>query len=203
MITNSVQRLLHADPRAVGVLARAFWDDPLAQYITPRVPQRRRLVSLFDIVLRYGLLFGEVYCTPGIRGIAIGIPPRNFRINIGRILHVGLWRLPLSVGLPPLVRLMRSLIEMEHLHTRNVGPDHWYLFYLAVDPPYQKRGLGAALIQPILDRAAQEGLACYLETTNPRNVPFYQRCGFKIIDDIQLQGGVPCKTMRRDPERNT
>lgn len=200
MITNTVQRLSHPDPRAIGVLARAFWDDPLTQYITPDVSQRRRLVNLFDIALRYGILFGEVYSTPDVRGVAIWIPPRNFSITIGRSLRVGLWRLPIAVGLPPLVRLMRALIEMECFHVRNVSPDHWYLFYLAVDPPYQKHGLGAALIQPVLERAAQEGVPCYLETANPRNVSFYQRCGFKIINDIQLRGGVPCKTMLRDPK---
>lgn len=199
MITLPIERLKHPDPRAAAVLARAFWDDPLTQHIAPSQAQRRRLVSLFDITLRYGVLFGELYTTPDVRGVAIWIPPGNFAITLGRSLRVGLWRLPLAVGLPPLLRLMRALLAMEHLHARDVAPQHWYLFYLAVDPSHQGQGLGAALIQPVLERAAQAGLPCYLETTNPRNLSFYLRCGFEVVSDVVLPGGVPCKTMRRDP----
>jgi len=199
MITLPIERLQHPDPRAVAVLGRAFWDDPLTQHIAPTEGQRRRLVNLFDITLCYGVLFGEVYTTPDVRGVAIWIPPRNFQISLGRSLRVGLWRLPLVVGLAPFVRLMRAMILMDRLHARDVAPDHWYLFYLAVDPPHQSQGLGAALLQPVLERAARAGQPCYLETTNPRNVSFYQRCGFEVISDVALPGGVPCKTMRRDP----
>ncbi len=55
---------------------------------------------------------------------------------------------------------------------------HWYLPQLGVHRQHQGRGVGSAVLQPILMRADVEGLPCYLETEKLRNLPFYRRHGF-------------------------
>ena len=47
-------------------------------------------------------------------------------------------------------------------------------------------------MRPILARAGAEGLPCYLETQNERNVPFYERHGFEVVSD----GEVPKRGLR-------
>ena len=41
----------------------------------------------------------------------------------------------------------------------------------------QGQGAGGKLIQVGIDRATKLGLPCYLESSNPKNVPFYERVG--------------------------
>ena len=43
------------------------------------------------------------------------------------------------------------------------------------------------------------GMSCYLESSKERNVPFYERFGFKVIDEIRLLRGPKMWAMWRDP----
>lgn len=62
---------------------------------------------------------------------------------------------------------------------------HWYLAMLGVEPTSQGQGLGSQLLQKGLERCDREGAVAYLESSNPRNIPLYQRYGFEIVGKIQ------------------
>jgi ribosomal protein S18 acetylase RimI-like enzyme len=64
------------------------------------------------------------------------------------------------------------------------GP-HWYLAALGVDIRMQGKGLGSILMKHALARVDQEHLPAYLESSNPRNISFYERHGFEVIGRIQ------------------
>ena len=52
----------------------------------------------------------------------------------------------------------------------------------------------------MLARASHELIPCYLETFLARNVPFYQRHGFKVVVEGTLpESGLAFWTMRREP----
>jgi GNAT superfamily N-acetyltransferase len=55
-----------------------------------------------------------------------------------------------------------------------------------VEPSELGKGIGGALIQPVLARAAAEGLLCYLETQNESDVPFYPKHGFEVVSDGEV-----------------
>jgi GNAT superfamily N-acetyltransferase len=78
---------------------------------------------------------------------------------------------------------------------------HWYLSFVGVEPMQQNRGLGAALLQPTLRRCDHERLPAYLEATNPRNIPFYESLGFKVVGAIQAGASPTISPMLRDPRR--
>jgi GNAT superfamily N-acetyltransferase len=78
--------------------------------------------------------------------------------------------------------------------------DHWYLAILGVHPSMQGRGVGSSLVRPILKRADADGLHCYLETAQPKNVPLYEHLGFKVIvDEVEPKSGVRFWTFLREP----
>ena len=77
----------------------------------------------------------------------------------------------------------------------------WYLLTLGVDPPRQGRGIGSALMRPVLTRADAEGLPCYLETEKERNVRFYGKHGFEVVAQGEGPAGGPAFwTMKREPQ---
>ena len=56
---------------------------------------------------------------------------------------------------------------------------HWYLPLIGVDPIEQGRGCGSALLRVGLSRCDADRLPAYLESTNPKNIPLYERYGFE------------------------
>ncbi len=60
------------------------------------------------------------------------------------------------------------------------------LLALGTDPPWQRRGIGSALLQPVLQRCDAAHTAAYLETPSEAIVPFYERHGFRVREVIQL-----------------
>jgi len=61
-----------------------------------------------------------------------------------------------------------------------VDASAWYLSIVGILPDYQNQGLGAALIQPVLELADAAGVATFLETFTPRNESFYRRLGYRV-----------------------
>lgn len=79
---------------------------------------------------------------------------------------------------------------MEQIAAAHPEGPHWHLAFLGVDPRHQGQGIGSALLQFALPRIDEQRLPAYLESSNPANVPLYQRHGFEVIREIQV-GGSP------------
>jgi GNAT superfamily N-acetyltransferase len=91
---------------------------------------------------------------------------------------------------------MRFLASMERHRPRD---PHWYLAILGTDPAQQGRGLGTAVLEPILRRCDANGLGAYLESSKEANVPWYERHGFELTEVLEHPGGPSLWLMWRDP----
>jgi hypothetical protein len=61
------------------------------------------------------------------------------------------------------------------------------------DPNWIGQGLGTLLMKHALRRCDVEGITACLESSNPRNISFYERHGFSVIGAIQ-HGSSPTMT---------
>jgi ribosomal protein S18 acetylase RimI-like enzyme len=133
------------------------------------------------------------------------------RFAIGGDLGFALWELPGSRSsliqnlkmIPVILRFDYSklplcLRAMKAKAKAKPTADHYYLSVVGVHPDHQSRGLGAKLLGPILQECDQRKIGAYLETSNPRNIPFYERLGFKIRERMAVPGG-EMVTMWQDP----
>jgi len=67
----------------------------------------------------------------------------------------------------------------------------WYLDALAVDPSRQAKGIGGALLRFGLELGERDGTGAFLETSRERNVGYYERFGFRVVDEGDAPGGGP------------
>ena len=96
-----------------------------------------------------------------------------------------------------LPRALRTNLMIEAAHP--VEP-HRYLAYLGVHSDRQGEGLGGALLASMTEDCDERGIAAYLESSNPRNVPLYARYGFVSSGPIEVPVGAPeIIAMWRDP----
>ena len=91
---------------------------------------------------------------------------------VGSMKHLG-WALT--------KRSMKMYEKLEQKKKQH-APTAYYLIAIGTAASAQGKGLGSELIQVGLERANKLGVPCYLESTNPRNVPFYERHGFKTVE---------------------
>jgi N-acetylglutamate synthase-like GNAT family acetyltransferase len=71
---------------------------------------------------------------------------------------------------------------------------------IGVRTALQGQGVGSALMQPTLERAASAGRPTYLEASSERSAALYERLGFVHMDVLELpEGGPPVWRMRRPP----
>jgi GNAT superfamily N-acetyltransferase len=173
-----------------ATLGRAFFDDPVMTWMLPDADlRRRRLHKLFSALTRYHhLAQGGVEIVSddanGIGGAALWDPPGRWRQTRGEELRA-MPGLLLAFGRS----LKRGLVVEEMMKKAHPEEPHWYLAVIGSDPNVRGKGFGQALMSSRLDRCDAEHAPAYLESSNPDNVPYYQRFGFEITGEITPPGG--------------
>ena len=177
----------HLQKPASEVMGRAFLNDPLWKYLVPDETRRTRVVSLsMNILVRYSFLYGEIYTTSMLDGVACWLTPGETTPTFSRLVRIGIRNAPLQLGWTGFRRYTAVENYSGEVHKRAVPGMHWYLWGLGVEPSRQGQGIGGLLIQPVLARADASSLPCYLETMNKKNVSFYVKHGFKIVSDAEV-----------------
>lgn len=175
-------------PALASVLARAFFDDPVFSWMLPDELRRLEIEErMFGVFLRE-LFFdqGETYTTDGVAGAAVWELPGQWKVGALEQLKL----------LPSMVRvfgrrLPRAMRAMNALESNHPQRPHYYLPFLGVAPEWQGRGIGAALMRPILSRCDGERVPAFLEASSPRNRTLYERHGFEVTEEFTLGKGSP------------
>ena len=175
-----------SDLRAVSlVLARAFRGDPVHRWILPgELDWALASDAFFAMVMRDMLRHESVFTTEAREGAALWVPPYpklptlRERFAMAARWYAALGRRAAVVG--------RQLARVERAHPLE---PHWYLAVLGTDPRHQRRGVGSALLAPILARCDAERVPAYLESSKPANVPFYERHGFRVVGELAIEHG--------------
>ena len=174
---------------ASTVLARAFQDDPAWVWLIPDAQRRARLLPwLFRV--GFDVTAADVWTTAGvIRGAARWLPPGRPPMRVGPTLRA-LVTTPFRLGsaIAPFLAYGRAV---EALRAEAMPDPHWYLAGIGVDPAAQRRGIGAALLEPGLAAAARAGLPAALLTNSESNLPFYERHGFRVVREGDTPKGGP------------
>jgi GNAT superfamily N-acetyltransferase len=184
----------------VRLLARAFEDDPLYRFLVPPGPQRdARLSGLFELILKHlSDDWREVFTTAATDALALWLRPGTQKVSLARQLQL-VPAFSRVLGLRHIPRGLRLMGHMDALHARFAPEPHFYLSVLAVAPERQGQGLGGALLAPMLERCTRERRRIYLETAQPKNVPYYQRHGFRVQAETQHAEYPTLWSMLRDP----
>jgi GNAT superfamily N-acetyltransferase len=170
----------------------AFSTDPMARWSWPS--PHEYLVGFPRLAKAFGERAFEqngAYCAEDYRGAALWLPP-GIGPDDAKLLAIA----EETIARHQQSDVMAIFEQMERYHP---AEPHWYLPLLAVDPVHQGKGYGSALLRPVLERCDREKQLAYLESSNPRNVPLYERHGFVVLGSIQSGSSPTVVPMLRKP----
>jgi len=183
---------------ATRVLAAAFQDDPVFEWWIPDASARAAaLPAVFDAYI-------DAYATHDATRLA------SFATAAG----VSIWARPGTALVEPeaeelmVARCLAVIDDDAAVRLQQIGEafaavhphdEHWYLQFLATDPPLQGRGVGATLLQDVLASVDVAGQAAYTEATSLRNRALYERHGFEFVREIPLPDGPSLYALWRNP----
>ena len=164
--------------QATATLVAAFAADPFIRWM---FPDASRYLTWFPEVLRHfgGGAFENrtALRTTDFAGAALWLPPGVFPDEeaLGKVVEEG----------APSHLLDEVFAVLEQVGASHPAEPHWYLPAIGVDPHAQGRGLGSELLAHALAEIDDQHVAAYLESTNPRNIPLYERFGFAVLTEIR------------------
>lgn len=177
---------------AIAAVVMAFSADPAARWMYP--DSRQYLRHFPEFVKVFGgkaFRYGSAYVTDNGWGAALWLPPE---VSPNEAELVRLIETTADEGIRD--DLFRVFAEMGCYHP---PVPHWYLPMIGVDLPWQGRGLGSALMRHALEQCDADGVPAYLESSNPRNIPLYERHGFELLGEIRAGSSPPILPMIRRP----
>ena len=181
--------------RAADIASEGFFNDPVMSWIFADEQTRSdALRTSFGVLAGRFVRRGGRVDLYGDACVAMWLPPEPRDDPGGPPLRGD----SLRHFTPTVVERFTALAEtMDAAHPE---APHWYLGVVATRPVHQGRGLGAKLIRRMLDLCDGEGLPAYLESSNPRNLPFYYRLGFVETGELPVPDGPTLFPMWREPK---
>ena len=163
--------------------SRWAWTDPL-QYLRTFIP----FVNFFG---GKSLDHGSAYVIGDFVGVVQWLPP-DVQPDDEPMMEL----FERNMSEPKLGQLLALMEQMGGSHP---SEPHWYLPLIGIDPLYQGRGYGTALMRQGLARCDRDQVPAYLEATSPASRLFYERLGFRVLREIRSADSPPLFPMLREP----
>lgn len=176
--------------RALDVLVLAFAADPVERWLYPEAQQY--LTHFPEFLAAFGgkaFSHETVWQLGEFSAVAMWLPPR-VEVDGDAIVAV----LTETVAPAKHEDTFSVLSQMDDAHPRF---PHWYLAWLGVDGAMQGKGLGRELMEHCLTIVDEDHLPVYLDTPNPKSIPFYERYGFEVTGQAQAGACPPIASMLR------
>lgn len=177
----------------IAVLTLAFSTDPGARWIYPEPQKYLRYFP--EIIKAFGgraLEHGTAYCVGDYLGAALWLRP-GIKPNEAEMMALMQRTVAEST-------LADFRVVMEKADPFRPTEPYWYLPLTGVDPAHQGDGYGSELMKHALATIDREQKLAFLESTNRRNVPFYERHGFEVVGTVQVGSSPTSFAMLRRPQ---
>ena len=197
LTASPLSKASQADWRTVAdITAEAFENDPVNRYVFGKAKSIR---SMFR-VMASAMYMPHGLCHLDPRGGAtmwmppeVSAAPSSFglmRFALGQLRYAT----PGAIG-----RGMALSDLMQDWHPKAA---HFYLFTIGTTLSARGKGVGRALISPVLSACDTAGMPVYLENSNPQNAGFYAAHGFERMGVFEIGGsGSPVmEPMWREPK---
>ena len=167
----------------VEILAGSFNDNKSVNYIVKQDKLRReRIKKLMAYSFDVCNSFGRVVLSENKKACALIIFPDKKRTTLRSTLRdVNL--ITNCIGLGGLTKVVFREKKIKSLQPEQLL---YYLWFIGISPEEQNKGIGSNLLTEIIWDSEKENRTLCLETSTEKNIPWYQKFGFKIYSELDF-----------------
>lgn len=189
---NNFYRLTNNDiKKAAEVYAKAYSKITLYEKALEDVEDKSQILKyFFEIPIRFGIKYGFPHApSEQLEGISIWIPYNKADMNMWRMIRSGGFEnaLKLAKHGNKFLASVKGLNQLDKdRHENMAGRQYLHLMSLAINPEFQRKGIGSKLLQAMFEKTDSCGYSTYV-SADIDNVDFYKKLGFKIIKQINIK----------------
>jgi predicted GNAT family N-acyltransferase len=193
VVVGAVRRATKGDAEtASDILADGFGCDPVMQWL---------FADTISVVLKpfFHFMVSEAFIPLSatylsVSCCAVWTPPGNDPWSREDLADRFLAAMQTVLTGEQFARLVTLNALVDQIHPEE---PHWYLGMIATRTSAQGTGAGTQLLRHTLRQVDAQASPSYLESTNPMNIPFYERHGFEVFREAQLPDGPALTQMLR------
>jgi hypothetical protein len=181
--------------QVIKILTKSFENNQSVNYIVKQDSQRtERIRALMDYSFEVCFMFGEVYLSDDHKGCALVLYPDQKQFSIkSTLLDVQL--LLNAIGL---TRAGKAMSRESAIKSNYPKAPIYYLWFLGVNTSDQNNGIGSKLLKEIIKDSQRQHKPIYLETSTIKNIPWYEKFGFSIYNELDF--GYKLFLLRREDD---
>ena len=163
--------------KALDILTPSFLDNGSVNYVVGNT--RRRVRQLMSYSYVSCLKKGQIVFHESDQAVMLYMQSDASNSSL-RVIWEEIKLVVLGIGWRRLIKVLR---REAYIAKNRCKDPHLYLWFIGTHPAFQRRGMGIDLINKLITLSNQMGRLICLETSNPKNLPFYRRLGFEIYHE--------------------
>jgi len=166
----------------VNILTTAFADNLSVNYIVSQDNKSEKIKALMNYSFEQCMLFGNVYLSNDRKACALILYPQHKKTTLKSI-WLDIQLILKSIGFSKAKQALKRESQIKKIQPKvNMA----YLWFIGVVPENQQSGIGSKLLKEVITEAERNELPVFLETSTLKNLPWYERFGFKVYDKLDL-----------------
>jgi len=171
--------------RILDILSGSFDTNNSVNFVVKQDNRRKqRIRKLVNYSFKRTLNFGKAFVSEDGRACMLVVDPNLEKTTLLTIW----WDIQLAFSVVGINRVFKVLKREKAVKSEKPSEPYIYLWFVGVDPQFQGQGKGAELIQSLISNEWRAGRSIYLETSNARNFPFYEKLGFECLGKVDDAG---------------
>jgi hypothetical protein len=179
--------------RVIDILSASFDDNKSVNYIIRQDAKRNKRIRAL-MAYSFDVCFdaGKIFASADNNSCALVSYPDKKKITLKSALR-DIKFIFTCLGIGNIKKAMNRESIIRKVHP--TGP-FIYLWFIGTDPSKQGKGSGTKLINEIITDAEKLNCPIYLETSSTKNIPWYEKFGFEIYNELDFGYKLYC--MKRE-----
>lgn len=167
----------------VDILTKSFDANQSVNYIVKQDKKKtKRISALMSYSFEVCYLFGDIFLSDNEKACALVLYPDKKSTTLKSIL-LDMKLIFFCIGIE---NIKKALVRESKIKNLQPKASMYYLWFIGVDPEYQGQGIGNNFLDDLIKDSEKKQRPVYLETSTLKNLPWYEKFGFQIYNELHL-----------------